>query len=360
MKGSENIPEYLLLLNMTKYREDEQITGIIFNNKQLQNFLLSITPQEPERIEALNYILSKLKGDEDTKASYIAQMVAQTGSCTTPVKDFLTRMLLEKKIENKEQIDPALIAKIAVGDYLEKNAEKFKLTLQFEDNKKDKAEIKQAFLDALFAPAQPNAMSVLKIIEKPYHRASDGYSVGEEIVDNSWRIRDAIIAKEFAKIFCKTDKNGDPIQNNQQYIADKDKIDEIVDLYKISIGLELENKASKKALEVLEEVQNIVWSQEYNEDFVKFLQIKCKFGEKKDEQIIAIRRAIKAIASDDEKKTQSITARDVVEYFKKLQTDNKEVTAKKGDLEAGEKPSPVIKSTATRLSCFCKCQTRQK
>jgi hypothetical protein len=284
------------IVNQTNFKENKEI-HTAFRDVKLKEFLLKTTPLTNDRKEALNHLLGKLL-IEDKAENYKTMMKIETGNCGTPVKDFLTQMLVNKYREEGKEIPEALIAKIAVGDYLGKNLKEFDI------QGGEAIERKQGFLNALFLEGSESNQGNkhLKIGKKPYFRDSDtNYSFypGE---------KESI---QFAKMFCKTNESGNLIRENGCYLADKEKIDEITDLYRIDSGTEEAKIPSmKKAGEIADKVVNEYFSRPDIDGLPN-----QGFG-KKDDDILIVNKAIKDMVKQDPKlDIEKITADDVIEHL---------------------------------------------
>ena len=303
--------EYRDVVSKTNYAQNDTILAIFEEDNELQEFLSKTTPLTNDRIEALNYLFGKLLTVE--AENYKAKMKVFLNDCSTPVKTFLTQMLLAKYKENNEEVPKGLVEKIAIGEYLDKNSTKFGITGT------EAIEYKQGLLNALFLEGSENNIGnqYLGIVGKPYLRDSDTI--------NHFYPQEEESALKFAKIFCKTDEDGNlkifKIRNghyvadqdleieNGYYLADKEKIDEITDLYRINTGVkELTIPSMKKASEIVKAVV-----EKYN----KLRAFPDGFGTT-DKNILSVNKAIKEMAKQDPKiDIENITAGSVVVSFSK-------------------------------------------
>jgi hypothetical protein len=295
--GSTYYGEYSDILNKTDYKNNSTIQKIFKENNGLQEFLSKTTPLTNERINALDFIFSKLLTEE--KDLFIAGMIAQLGDCNSPVKVFLTEMLVKKYNEKGEEVPQGMIAKIAVGDYLEKNLKEFGIA-----GKKEAIELKQGFLNALFLAGSENNQhnNYLKIAKKPYFRDSDtNYSFYPQE-------QEAGFALKFAKMFCKTNESGNLIRENGCYLADQEKIDEITDLYRLkSETAEAKIPSIKKAWEIADKVVNEYFNLDIDD-------LPNPGFDKKDDNILIVNKAIKDAVKQYPKLTmEEITAEYVVQ-----------------------------------------------
>ena len=309
--------EYSNILNQTDYKDDQAIKKLFKENNKLQEFLSKTSPLTKDRIEALNYLLGKKLLIEGEAATYKAAMETQTGDCGTPVKDFLTKMLLAQYKEDNREVPEGLEEKIAIGEYLDKNLKKSGIS-GITDS--EAIEYKQGLLNALFLKGSEDNIGnkYLRIVRKPYYRDSDtNYSLYPQQKE---------FALKFAKIFCKTDEDGNLKIENGCYLADKEKIDEITDLYRINTRVkELKIPSMNKASEIVKAVVEKLYN--------KLEELPDGF-DTADENILIVNKAIKEMVKQDPKiAIENITAGSVVGYFSKAKQHPGDTTPVPEDLE---------------------------
>ncbi len=146
-----NWEEILKKINILPNSENNELFNIINENEQLQNFISKVTPLNNIRIDALKYLLDKIKNPE-TRELTITQMISQTGDCSTPVKDFLSKIYILKSKEEGIEISDILIQKDAILGYIKRN----KIKLQFQSN--EQIERCRGLANALFLENSENRL----------------------------------------------------------------------------------------------------------------------------------------------------------------------------------------------------------
>lgn len=199
--------------------QSDFIKEIISSNENLQKFLTKATQTALYRnghkdivFNGLSYLLSHLKDDYDL---VMAEIIGSLGDCSTPVADLLSKKHFLRMQETGQALDPSLLEKLALMDYIQKHEKMLSLS------RGDAIECAHGLVNAVYLDGSECIQSnKIKINNRKYTLPS-----GTNYIDFAFNQVSSECAYKFAQVICITDKEGKALQDeNGCYTLDEDKL----------------------------------------------------------------------------------------------------------------------------------------
>ncbi|MCF6776473.1 hypothetical protein L3V83_07795 [Thiotrichales bacterium 19X7-9] len=163
--------------------------------------------------------------NDDKKESIVSEIIAHSTDCSTPVSDLITRQYILFLQENNQPIPNALIARLAMSNYIETNHDQ--LFLQ----EGEKIEQKEGLLNSLFLDNRLEYEdNKLKFLNVPYSWPSNTENIEyafSQITENT--------AEAFLKMVSRIQHDHSLISKDDYYQLDTEKIEVIVENYRASV-----------------------------------------------------------------------------------------------------------------------------
>lgn len=197
------------------------------NHAGLKEFLDLANLTNNVRIEGLRYAFKKLtSGTQEEKEMIFSNISVATGNCATPIHDTLTRFYIQKCKENNEVVPKAILLREAIKDLLSKKSQQIRI------NSPEKIEIINGFLNAIFLE------NANKIDNNPFKIINSSQHVLESETDNQdfafLQITDTMI-NNVAPLICVQNENGEFVKNNNCYVLDEYKMEDILEDYQAKV-----------------------------------------------------------------------------------------------------------------------------
>lgn len=199
--------------------QSDFIKEIISSNENLQKFLAKATQTALYRnghkdivFNGLSYLLSHLKDDYDL---VMVEIIGSLGDCSTPVADLLSKKHFLRMQETGQALDPSLLEKLALMDYIQKHEKILSLS------RGDAIECAHGLVNAVYLDGSECIQNnKIKINNRKYTLPS-----GTNNIDFAFDLVSSECAYKFAQVICITDKEGKALQDeNGCYTLDEDKL----------------------------------------------------------------------------------------------------------------------------------------